>query len=222
MANTEWKTPPQLFDIINRAVGGFKVDAAADQFNHLLPHWYGPGSPLAEDALDPSLSWMSPAWCNPPYGKGITKWLQAFDNQAEKGVSIIALIPASVETEWWNAWVAKGLELGICDVIFLVGRVEFLKPCNHCDRTGACGDFGPDSWNPNPCCQGGRCEVCDGVGYVQGGTPRFPSAIVFYGPTSRGKIGWLAWKESKGAQTKISSEQDPPQVQETPKILGVE
>lgn len=211
MSNVNWKTPPKLFNLINTAVGGFKVDAAADQFNHLLPHWYGPGSPLAEDALDPFFQWLSPAWCNPPYGKGLEKWLKQFEAQGASGVGVVALIPASVETGWWHDWVAKGLEGGSCDVIFLKGRVNFLKPCAHCERTGQCEETFPEAATNSDrnymCCNRGVCEVCDGTGYVEGGSPRFPSALVFYGPTTTGKIGWLDWKQDE--ENKVDSEQDP-------------
>lgn len=117
----DWQTPPKLFNYIHSTVG-FKVDAAANSVNHLLPDWYGPGSPIAEDALTVPL-WASPAWCNPPYGRGINKWLEKFVEQQRLGNIIVALLPASTGTQWWWEWIVPNGE-----ILFLVGRIPFIVP----------------------------------------------------------------------------------------------
>lgn len=116
---TSWRTPARLFKPLDVAVGGFAVDAAADESNHLTPEWYGPGSVLGEDALD-VYEWLNPAWCNPPYGKGMDKWLDKFIEQAQLGVNIVTLLPAYTGTLWWHEKVVKAG----ADIIFLVGRVQ--------------------------------------------------------------------------------------------------
>ena len=100
---------------------GFAVDAAADHTNHLCPSWYGPGG-VYEDALSVP-EWLSPAFCNPPYGKGIDKWLEKFIEQTSLGVTTVALLPARTESRWW----AEGI-IGKAEIIFLTGRVPFWKP----------------------------------------------------------------------------------------------
>ena len=134
-----WQTPRALYDSLNRAVGydpefgtgGFQVDAAANEDNHLHQNYYGPGSmlgvepPLAHDALSVS-QWLSPAFCNPPYlkGKAWIQWLDKFVKQKALGVRIVALLPAKVGTDWWHDYVF----LQKCDVMFLTGRVPFELP----------------------------------------------------------------------------------------------
>ena len=152
---TAWETPRELFDHLNSAVGGFAVDAAADQANRLVSDWYGPGSPLGEDALEVE-EWLSPAWCNPPYGRGLTKWLEKFNQQGQLGVHVVALLPAYVERVWWKTRV---VDTG-ADIIFLTGRVSFVR-----------GDGQPAS------------------------SPRDPSALVIFGPSSSGRVGWLDWRK---------------------------
>jgi phage N-6-adenine-methyltransferase len=117
---TDWQTPPALFLPLHLQVV-FKVDAAADQSNHLLPVWYGPGG-TAEDALGVA-DWLSPAFCNPPYGSDIERWLDKFIEQVNRGHEVVALLPARVDTRWWFEKVVQH-----ADIMFLVGRVPFIGP----------------------------------------------------------------------------------------------
>ena len=191
---TEWQTPRQLFDPLNVLIGGFAVDCAAHQSNHLVDRWYGPGGE-ADNALEVP-EWASPAWCNPPYGKGLDKWLDKFIEQSKLGVSVVALLPAYVERKWWYEKVVRAGT----DIIFLVGRVPFEKPCDSCNSTGVATD-------ENGVQHDDPCEACGGTGSVAGTQPRDPSAIVIYGPTSSGRSGWLDWKNRKeGSDGKIFSD----------------
>lgn len=117
----EWQTPRGLFDRLDAACG-FKVDAAANEANHLLDAYYGPGSQLGEDALAVP-KWLSPAFCNPPYGEGMEKWLEKFIEQAKLGVTTVAVLPARISTRWWYEKVVP-----FADIIFLVGRIPFIDP----------------------------------------------------------------------------------------------
>lgn len=119
-----WQTYRPLFDLLNTSVGpkGFAVDAAADSTNHLVESWYGPGSPIAEDALGVA-RWATPAFCNPPYGKGIGQWLDKFIEQSRLGNEIVALLPAYTDVRWWYDKVVP-----FADIFFLVGRVPFTRP----------------------------------------------------------------------------------------------
>lgn len=122
---TNWQTPRILYDELSSAVGGFACDAAADDTNHLASDWYGPGSSLAVDALKVE-QWLSPVFCNPPYGRGIERWLEKFVEQQSKGVTIVALLPANTEVRWWYEYVVP-----FASIVFLVGRVPFTNPQHH-------------------------------------------------------------------------------------------
>lgn len=140
---TDWQTPRGFFDHLD-SVCHFAVDAAANESNHLLPSWYGPNSPLGEDALTVP-KWLSPAWCNPPYGSGIEKWLDKFVEQRGLGNIIVALLPARVETRWWYEKVINQR----VDVMMLVGRVPFehptLKKKTQPDHASALLIYGPEN-----------------------------------------------------------------------------
>jgi len=122
---TNWRTPSWFYEKVAAARGGFAVDAAADTSNHLCERWYGPGSPLAEDALEVS-DWLTPAFCNPPYVGGAEwrRWLDHFQRQAAQGNEVIALLPAATSTLWWR----DGVLLARADVLFITGRLPFTTP----------------------------------------------------------------------------------------------
>ena len=65
----DWQTPPEFFRQ-QHARHAFTIDGAADGTNHLLPRWWGPGSPERIDALSTE-PWPTGAriWINPPYGR---------------------------------------------------------------------------------------------------------------------------------------------------------
>ena len=123
---TNWRTPPELFNKLNAAVGGFRVDAAADAESSFCENWYGPNSPIedGEDALKVPL-WLSPAFCNPPYDD-LAGWTRKFKEQHELGNTVVAIIPANVETDWFYTNVVQGG----CSIMFMKGRVPFIDPAN--------------------------------------------------------------------------------------------
>lgn len=181
MTFTDWRTPRALFDPLHAKIG-FAVDAAADQDNHLVDRWYGDGGE-EPDALSVSI-WDSPAFCNPPYGKGLVEWLQKFNEQRIRGARVISLLPAYPETEWWYDYVVKPG----ADIFFLVGRVAFERACPECAGSGpvTC-----------PLCQGSKIDP-------KISQPRHPSALVIYEPQSTGQVSWLRWKEPKNADGSTS------------------
>lgn len=159
-SRTDWQTPPEMFLALALAIGGFKVDAAADKSNSLCMAHYGPGSLLGNDALAIP-EWLSPAWVNPPYVKGEQwrAWMAHMVKQGVEGRRVVALIPAATGTKWWREFVVP-----YADIMFLTGRVNFVLPRrrkrsqgNHDsaivmygpDSSGAVGwiDAKPDKWH---------------------------------------------------------------------------
>jgi phage N-6-adenine-methyltransferase len=189
---TGWRTPRELFEPIALSVGGFAIDAAADSGNTLLPRWYGPGSELGEDALAVE-EWLSPAFCNPPYGKGIEVWLRKFQEQARKGVSVVALLPARVETRWWYELVVP-----FADILFLVGRVPFERGCDQCSVATATRMFiieAGQKWFLCDTCAPQYAADWEDTSEPYSTQPDHASAVVIYSPQSAGRVGWLDWKK---------------------------
>jgi phage N-6-adenine-methyltransferase len=116
-AHTEWATPPELFERLNREFS-FGLDVCASAENAKLP-WY---FTEAEDAL--SRPWRcdsGAAFMNPPYGRGIEAWVRKAYAESREGVTVVGLLPANTDTRWFHDYVMRASEIR-----FLRGRVKFL------------------------------------------------------------------------------------------------
>ena len=109
----EWRTPSDLFAELD-AEFDFTTDAASTHENALCGHHYTE----AEDGL--AQEWRGSVWCNPPYGRGIGKWVEKAATSNEGGVTVL-LIPARTDTSWWHDWVVGHAT----EVRFVRGRLKF-------------------------------------------------------------------------------------------------
>lgn len=118
---SDWETPDKLFRALHLAFG-FSIDAAADTENHKLPRYLsGPCSDY--DGCECGLCepwWGETVWLNPPYGRGIERWIYKCIKES-KHTTIVALLPANTDTEWFRlVW------WGAAEIWFLKGRVQFV------------------------------------------------------------------------------------------------
>lgn len=126
----DWETPWTLFQPLHEEFQ-FTVDAAANASNHLLPNWYGPGSPIAEDAL--TISWENQrCWLNPPYSM-LKQFVAKAALERTRGALTVMLIPSRTDTKCWHEhlWDASQLVPKWRDGVegrFLKGRVKFIDP----------------------------------------------------------------------------------------------
>ena len=72
----------------------------------------------AEDGL--KNPWAGLVFCNPPYGRLLSRWLAYCSLQATHGAVVIALIPARPDTQAWHRHI-----VGKASVIMLQGRLRF-------------------------------------------------------------------------------------------------
>lgn len=61
-----------------------------------------------------------PAWLNPPYGRGIGRWMELVKRQSQK-ITVVTLIPARTDTGWFWDHVIHGAH----EVRLLRGRLRF-------------------------------------------------------------------------------------------------
>lgn len=110
-----WQTPQWLFDKLDETFH-FDIDLAASKHNRKCKTYFG----KKHDSL--SQDWDNRVgWCNPPYGRKISKWVDKA-SQASTGQhgAIVMLVPARPDTKWF--WQAVAHASGI---IFLKGRLKF-------------------------------------------------------------------------------------------------
>lgn len=95
VSKTDWETPPGLFNLLDREFR-FTLDAAANDANHKCERYLTE----AEDALSADI-FDQVVFCNPPYGRGIVEWIRAFPRWADEGCTVVALLPANTDTDWF-------------------------------------------------------------------------------------------------------------------------
>jgi phage N-6-adenine-methyltransferase len=108
-----WETPRALFERLN-AEFAFTLDVCA------LPHNAKCGRYFTPDDNGLNQSWSGVCWMNPPYGSEIGKWMEKAFESSRCGCTVVCLVPARVDTEWWHRFVVQG------EIRFLRGRLRFV------------------------------------------------------------------------------------------------
>ena len=112
----QWATPQDFFNKLNWRFGPFDLDPCADADNAKCTKFFSE----ADDGL--SHSWAGyTSFINPPYGRGIDKWIKkAYQESRKEDTRIVMLIPARTDTKYWHDYIMKADE-----VYFVKGRLKF-------------------------------------------------------------------------------------------------
>ena len=105
-----WETPKDLFDKLDEEFK-FQTDVCAIKQNAKCKSFYTP----EQNGL--KQIWTGVCWCNPPYGRGIEKWMQ---KAYESNATVVCLVPARTDTKWFHDFV-----LGKAEIRFIRGRLKF-------------------------------------------------------------------------------------------------
>ncbi len=110
-----WQTPPEIWLPLH-AEFNFDLDAFADETTKRLPRFM-------PDALG-SEDWSGKAvFMNPPYGSKLAKCVKRGADEADKGKTVVAVIPFRCRGGWWHEAV-----LGRASEVRCVRRrVSFLR-----------------------------------------------------------------------------------------------
>lgn len=119
---TIWETPQKRWNEWNKEFS-FDLDAAASKENTKCKHFFTEeDNALIQNWYDPN-NGIAVIWCNPPYGRSITgKWVKKFQEEANKGATVVALLPARTDTKWFHdyIWNKKNVEIR-----FIKSRLKF-------------------------------------------------------------------------------------------------
>ena len=112
----QWATPQEFFDKLNWRFGPFDLDPCADVVNAKCAKFYT----MEDDGL--SQSWEGHnSFINPPYGRGIDKWIKkAYEESRKENTKVVMLIPDRSYTKSWHQYVMKADEIH-----FVKGRLKF-------------------------------------------------------------------------------------------------
>jgi len=140
-ASGDWATPQAFFDRLNWRFGPFDLDPCASPHNTKCANFFTE----AEDGLNKDWTGFT-AFVNPPYGKGIDKWIKkAYDSTQDMNTRVVMLIPARTDTKYWHNYVMRAAEIH-----FVRGRLKFGDSTNSAPFPSAVVVFEHPArkWNP--------------------------------------------------------------------------
>lgn len=107
-----WETPQSIFDKYD-ARYHFTLDVCANAENAKCKNFY------TEQDYSLWLKWEGTCWMNPPYGRTIGEWMRKAYDSFCYGATVVCLVPARTDTNWWHEYAMKGT------IEFLKGRLKF-------------------------------------------------------------------------------------------------
>lgn len=116
----EWATPQAFFDELNKEFD-FTLDPCATPQNAKCARYF------TKEIDGLSQSWSGEkVFCNPPYGRDISKWVAKAYTETLSGAKIVVmLIPARTDTAYFHDYIYKKHE-----VRFIRGRLHFNESKN--------------------------------------------------------------------------------------------
>jgi len=113
----EWETPQDLFDELNKEFK-FTLDVCATKENAKCKKYYTKD----DNGLDKD--WDGVIWCNPPYGREISAWVEKAYVSLCKTVM---LIPARTDTKYFHNYIYNKPNT---EIRFIKGRLKFSNSKN--------------------------------------------------------------------------------------------
>jgi hypothetical protein len=87
--------PQHVFAALDREFH-FELDVCASPANAKCLRFFT----ASEDGL--AQGWTGICWMNPPYGRGIGARMKKAADEAERGATVVCLVPARTDTKWWH------------------------------------------------------------------------------------------------------------------------
>ena len=115
-ASGEWATPQDFFEKLNDEFH-FTLDPCANDQNHKCDRYYT----AEQDGLKQDWSGER-VFCNPPYGRDVSKWVRKCFEEVYNGKCRLAvmLLHARTDTRWFHDYIYHKAE-----VRFVRGRLKF-------------------------------------------------------------------------------------------------
>lgn len=111
----DWSTPQDFFDELDKEFH-FDLDPCADENNHKCETYFT----KEQNGLKHSWGGYT-VFCNPPYGKEISKWVQyAYEQSRLPNTTVVMLIAARTDTRYFHEYI-----YGKAEVRFIKGRLKF-------------------------------------------------------------------------------------------------
>lgn len=122
--NSEWETPPEIFDPLNNEFH-FVLDVCASDANHKCDEYFT----IEDDCFKQSWARNGYFWMNPPYGRILINFIRKAVQETLLGAKGVILVPARTDTKWWSLiWSHKTHRprMWVKQIRFVKGRVKFV------------------------------------------------------------------------------------------------
>jgi phage N-6-adenine-methyltransferase len=107
-----WNTPQWLYDALNKEFG-FTLDPCSDGTNAKCAKFFT----QQENGL--LMNWgTETVFMNPPYSE-VGDWMRKAYGAAQEGATVVCLVPARTDGNWWHDYAMKG------EIRFIRGRLRF-------------------------------------------------------------------------------------------------
>ena len=115
-ANDVWATPQDFYDKLNKEFN-FNLDPCALPENAKCDKFFTPDqNGLIQDWEGYTI------FCNPPYGRKISEWVEKCYNESKKkNTTIVMLIPARTDTRYFHEFIYHKAK----EIRFIRGRLKF-------------------------------------------------------------------------------------------------
>ena len=91
----------------------FTLDVCASQDNAKCARYFT----AADDGL--TQPWEGVCWMNPPYGRGVERWIRKAYESALQGATVVCLVKSTTETQWWQTYTPHA------EIRYIKGRITF-------------------------------------------------------------------------------------------------
>ena len=114
----DWTTPLDFFLELKNEFN-FTWDLACYRQNCLCENgfYHDEGFDSLKEEWHKLDGWL---WCNPPYGREISNFVEKACEESKLGAKIVMLIPARTDTSYWHKFI-----FGHAEIKFLRGRLKF-------------------------------------------------------------------------------------------------
>lgn len=116
---TDWCSPEKIWGPVQRFYGGrIELDPCS---NDAVEFSAVATVKPPEDGL--AIGWAGKVYCNPPYGDGLSRWVEKCANEYLQGrAQVILLLPAAVDTRHWQG----PIYTSAAAVCYIQGRLKFV------------------------------------------------------------------------------------------------
>ena len=114
-----WSTPQSLFDELNEKYH-FTLDVCALPENAKCAKYFTPKQDGLKQLWQPHV-----CWCNPPYGRAISAWVEKAYRESLNDTPIVMLLPARTDTKWFHDYILEKARID-----FIRGRLTFGNAIN--------------------------------------------------------------------------------------------